>query len=810
MRRTSFDEDWFVTKEGDEPGAPIGPVTLPYDAMHYEERAADTRNVGNTGYYPGGVYRYSKTFTAPESWRDLSVVVEFEGVYHRSTVYVNGEPAGGRPSGYAVFHIALDGLLKYGADNVIEVVADTTDTPNARWYTGSGIYRPVNLLVGGRARISPTGLRTATVSIVHGTATVAVQATLDLEDHATAPLVLVTELVGPDGQVLAPVRTEVERGQGHKVTVQQEISVPNALLWSPETPQLYTVHVSVLSDNKIVDAAQEQFGIRTVTVDSRHGLRINGTTVKLRGACIHHDNGVIGAHTLDAADDRRVRILKESGFNAIRSAHNAASRALLRACDRHGVLVMDELTDAWRRPKVAFDYSLDFEDWWERDLEALVANGVNHPSVIMYSIGNEIAETATPRGIELNRRMARRTRELDPTRPVTNGINGFLNLISPMDDEKLAEKARQARESGENPNKNLIGILNLIIGILDRNLDRIVRMKRVDARTRDAFAELDVAGYNYMVGRYELDARLHPDRVIVGSETRASHTVKIWKLIKDLPHVIGDFAWTGWDYIGEAGLATKQYGTTKRSIYHPYPALLAGEPVIDITGVRQTQSYVNEIAWGLATGPHIAVEPVNRAGEKVVKTGWRATNSIASWSWEGCEGRPAVVEVYADATRVELHLNGRMVGAARPGRDGDFLATFSLPYEPGEADGDRLRGRPPRGRTVHPDERRSRPSPGCRGRGRRAHGRRAQPRLPADRPRRTRPASCGRSPIARSRSRWKVLRACSASAAAKPSPRRPSTARRTAPSTVVRWPRSGPGTSPGPCASRWPPRASRP
>ena len=432
----------------------------------------------------------------------------------------------------------------------------------------------------------------------------------------------------------------------------------DAALWSPATPQLHTATTRIEDGDATVDSATEEFGIRVVTADARHGLRINGTPVKLRGAAIHHDNGVIGAHTLDAADDRRIRILKESGFNAIRSAHNAASRSLLRACDRHGVLVMDELTDAWFRPKVLNDYSLDFVDWWERDLEALVANGYNHPSVIMYSIGNEIAETATPRGIEMNKRIADRARELDPSRLVTNGINGFLNLISPQDEEKLAAKAAAARETGENPNKNLIGILNLIIGILDRMLERIVRLKAVDKRTRDAFAALDVAGYNYMVGRYEIDAKLHPHRVIVGSETRAAHTVKIWKRIEHLNHVIGDFAWTGWDYIGEAGLASKQYGTTKRSIYHPYPALLAGEPVIDITGFRQSQSYLNEIAWHRATGPHIAVEPVNHSGEKVVKTGWRATNSIDSWSWEGCEGREATVEVYADAARIELQLNG--------------------------------------------------------------------------------------------------------------------------------------------------------
>ncbi len=684
MRRSSFDQDWFVQREGDRPGPLTGPVTLPYDAMLTEERDPNTPNVGHTGYYPGGVYRYSKSFLAPQEWRDRVVIVEFEGVYHRSQVWVNGRLAGGRPSGYVAFQVRLDDFLVYGEQNRIEVVANNDDMPNARWYTGSGIYRPVHLLAGDRTHIAADGVRVSTTSIDGTTAVVKVETTIANDATDSRSLTVLAALTAPDGRQLATASSETTVAAGERTTLEQEITVPDALLWSPETPLLHVARVSIATGGVEIDASDTEFGIRVVTADSRKGLQINRRTVKLRGACIHHDNGVIGANTLDAAEDRRVRILKESGYNAIRSAHNPASRALLRACDRHGVLVMDELTDAWTRPKVSFDYSLDFLEWWERDLEALVANVHNHPSVVMYSIGNEIAETATPGGIALNRAMAKKTRELDPSRLVTNGINGFLNLISPQDEEKLAAKAAAARESGEDPNKNLIGILNLVIGILDRHLDRLVRLKTVDKRTSEAFADLDVAGYNYLTGRYELDAKLHPERVIVGSETRSANSVKIWKQIKSMPHVIGDFTWTGWDYIGEAGLATKQYGTTKRSIYHPYPALLAGEPLIDITGFLQTQAHVNRIAWGLTKGPHIAVEPVNHSGEKVVQTGWRATNSLDSWSWEGCEGREATVEVYADADRVELVLNGRSVGTAPAERDGDYLATFTLPYEPGE------------------------------------------------------------------------------------------------------------------------------
>ena len=469
---------------------------------------------------------------------------------------------------------------------------------------------------------------------------------------------------------------------GETRAVRQQVTVLDADLWSPETPRLYSGTVVISHHDQLLDEARDLFGIRTVDLDPSGRMRINGAAVKLRGACIHHDNGVIGAHTLDAAEDRRIRILKESGYNAIRSAHNPAARATLRACDRHGVLVMDELTDAWWRPKVAFDVSQEFEEWWERDLESMVAKDFNHPSVVMYSIGNEIAETATERGIELNRRLAERTRDLDPTRFVTNCINGFLNLISPMDDEKLARKNAASRESGEAPNKNLILVLNYLMAVLERTLKYLVRLPAVDRRTRDAFAAVDIAGYNYMAGRYRTDGRRYPQRVIVGSETNPTETVAIWQEIENLPYVIGDFTWTGWDYIGEAGYGAVRYDE-RRQIYAPWPALLAGMPVIDITGHRQTQSYLNEIAWHRRSGPHLAVQPVNHSGEKRSARAGR-TDSIRSWSWEGCEGRVATVEVYADAHRVELRLDGIRVGSQPVGPDQGYKAEFSLPYRPGQ------------------------------------------------------------------------------------------------------------------------------
>ncbi len=680
MIRQPFNAGWYVGKAGSD--TTIGPVTLPYDAMLFEDRDPSTRNSHNTGFFPGGTYRYSTTLVAPESWRGRSVTLEFEGVYQRSEVLVNGTVVGGRPSGYAVFHVVLDEALVHGADNLIEVVAHNDQLPNSRWYSGSGIYRPVHLLVGERVRVTPHGLRVTTASIDGTDATLDLSVEVVNDGPGLREVTLETRLLGPQGTETAPADLAAALEPGKATTLRRRIVVAAAQLWSPDTPQLYAAQVRLTDDGDVVDTADADFGIRTITADAARGLRINGKPVKLRGACIHHDNGVVGAHTLDAAEDRRIRLLKSGGYNAIRSAHNPTSSALLRACDRHGVLVMDELTDVWWRPKVTYDLSADFEQWWERDLAAMVAKDVNHPSVIMYSIGNEIGETATARGVALNRRIAERTKELDPTRLTTNCINGFLNLIGPQDDEKLAAKVAASKEKGESSNKNLIVVLNYLLAVLDKVMPRLVRLGKVDERTRDAYAAVDVAGYNYMPGRYRLDARLYPHRVIVGSETNPNDSGIVWREIESLPNVIGEFAWTGWDYLGEAGYAAVTYNQ-RRQMFSPWPGLTAGMPNFDITGLRQTQSYVNAIAWHLTRGPHLAVQPVNHAGDKRHLREGR-TDSIRSWSWEGLEGTDATVEVYADALRVELLLDGRHVGTAKVGERRAYLAEFTLPYQPGE------------------------------------------------------------------------------------------------------------------------------
>ncbi|MFD9547934.1 glycoside hydrolase family 2 TIM barrel-domain containing protein [Nocardia salmonicida] len=679
MIRLPFNDDWYFSRDSDS-GTVEGPITVPHDAMFYEKRDPDCRNSWNTGYFPGGEYRYTKTFAVPQHWREQHVLLEFEGAYQNCRVLLNGHLAGSHLNGYSEFRVEAHPFLDYGSNNTLEVVAHNDGPPNSRWYSGSGIHRPVSLLVGNPVHIVPDGVRIHTTEIDGALARLAVATTITNTGPDEHTFGLAHTILDPQGNEVLDHHDTVRLVAGATHTLHHNLGVPESRLWTPDHPELYRCRTQLLADDRILDRSDERFGIRILQLDARKGLRLNDEPIKLRGGCLHHDHGVIGAHGLPAAEDRRIRLLKAAGYNAVRSAHNPASRALLDACDRHGMLVMDELTDVWFRPKLAGDYSEHFEDRWQRDLAAMIAKDYNHPSVIMYSIGNEIAETATPRGVELSGRIAETARTLDSTRYITNCVNGLLNLIAPKDDPQRDAAKREGTDA--EPHKNLIAVVNVLMSVLMDKLGHLVKLPIVDRRTREVFATVDIAGYNYMHGRYRKDTRKYPDRVIVGSETPPPHTARIWREVEHLPNVIGDFTWTAWDYLGEAGIATRVYDAST-ALYRPFPALLAGTPVIDITGQRQTQSFLNEIIWHRQHGPHIAVQPVDRSGHRLSRSGFRSTNSVSSWSWEGCEGRTAHIEVYADAARVELFLDGRLIGSRPAGIEFGYLAEFSVPYQPG-------------------------------------------------------------------------------------------------------------------------------
>jgi len=677
VERRSFNDGWLAGHKAgpfdNSAGAlpPARAVTLPYDIVRDLPRSADSAQGSHNGYFPGGHFEYAKTFDVPDEYRDKVVTIEFEGVYRDAMVFINGEFAGQRPNGYAGFTVAADPYLTYGQPNSITVEARShRDT---RWYTGAGIYRDVHLIVADPVHVTLDGVRVTTADIDADRAVVAVATTVQNETRHTRTVRVDTRVLDPHGAVVASGSAPVTLLPGAVAVSRVRLAVTSPSLWSPDAPARYEVDTAVVDGAEVLDRETSRFGIRRLQLDPVHGLRINGRPVNLRGACIHHDNGPLGAATIARAEHRRVEILKAAGFNAIRSAHNPVSRALLDACDRVGMLVMDELTDVWTEAKAPFDYTLSFPQWWERDVEAMVAKDFNHPSVIMYSIGNEIFETGTPIGSTWGRALAEKLRSLDDTRFVTNGINGTLAVM---------DRTASTGEVGEHVD------VNTMIANMGAMFGRISASDQVTEATEESAAVLDVVGFNYGDSRYEPDAIRFPNRVIVGSETFAGHVGELWRLVRANPHVIGDFTWTGWDYLGEAGIGRVDYTDDEdyvaTGVEAGYPWLIAWCGDIDITGHRRPISYYREIVYGLRDTPYIAVHRPQFHGRPTAQTPWSWTDSVSSWSWDVPVGAPATVDVYSNAEEVELVLNGRSIDRVRVGTETAFLARFETTYEPGE------------------------------------------------------------------------------------------------------------------------------
>ena len=647
-------------------------VTLPYDAIRDLPRSADSPQGAHTGYFPGGFFQYEKTFDVPPEYRDRSVTFEFEGVYRDATVSINGEFAAQRPNGYTNFYVKADPYLRPGEPNTIRVHARAHQ--DTRWYTGAGIHRDTKIIVGDLVHVALDGVRITTPDVDAERAVVATATTVENEGRATRTVRVTTRIVDAAGAVVASGSAPVTLLPGAREVARARLYVRSPALWSVEAPNLYSAETSVSEGDRVLDEERTPFGIRTLRLDPQHGLRINGETVDLRGACIHHDNGLLGAAAIGRAEERRIEILKAAGFNAVRSAHNPISKAALDACDRLGMLVMDETFDMWTEPKSPFDYSLAFPEWWERDVEAMVAKDFNHPSVILYSIGNEIFETGRPIGSAWGRALAEKVRSLDDTRFVTNAINHLLSVADRLGD-LMGDAAGQDMD------------LNTMIASIGDAMLRMSAADEVTAATEESHSVLDVSGVNYGESRYALDRELFPERIIVGSETFPDRIADLWRLVREHPHVIGDFTWTGWDYLGEAGIGRVDHPDDEyvpTGISGPYPWLAGWVGDVDITGRRRPASYYRETVFGLRHRPYIAVHRPQFHGGAVFRTPWSWTDSVSSWSWEVPDGSPATVDVYSDADEVELLLDGRSLGRAPVGAEQAFLARFEAAYEPGE------------------------------------------------------------------------------------------------------------------------------
>lgn len=672
MRKESFNENWTCYQTGKREAAFT--VSLPHDAMLLDARHQGSAGGVNNGWVDAKDYTYEKTFTVSQQWQELETIFYFEGVYHKATVYLNGEKIGYHDYGYTGFFVNVTGKLHYGEENVLKVTAVNSDQPNCRWYSGTGIYRPVWLYKMPKRHICLQGIKITALDYVNPKIRVQVQ--------TNGSGTIKVEILEYDAR-----KNEVSKNDARQVLWSAEgstdgnfvcnMELNGAKRWNPQHPDLYGCRVTFGED-----ICEEYFGIRIVKCDVENGFTINGERHILRGACIHHDNGILGACAYDFAEYRKIRMLKEAGYNAVRSAHNPCSETMLRACDELGMLMMDEYTDMWYIHKTKNDYATEVETHYQEDLKAMVDKDYNHPSVVMYSTGNEVSETAQKRGIRLCGNLTKRLHELDATRPVTCGINIFFNFLSSMgfgvySDKKAEQEVKNAKK------KKAVGseFFNNLAGLMGSDFMKFgATLYPCDVKTRDAFAAMDVAGYNYGIGRYEHDLKKYPQRIIVGSETFCSDAYAFWEKAKKHPRIIGDFVWSGMDYLGEVGVGSWEYSDYAPDFSHGEGWVAAGSGRIDLIGRELAEMTYTRVAFEQEK-IGIGVVPVPYAGQKHSPSAWKMTNAIESWSWRGCTGKKTQVEVYARADHVSLFVNGECVGTKKP--KGDCRVVFDTIYQNG-------------------------------------------------------------------------------------------------------------------------------
>ena len=665
MQSILFHDHWYV-RHTDENG-PGKPVPLPHDAMLSEPRTADAGGGLNISWFEGRDYVYTRHFSVSKKDLMMHNVLEFEGVYRKAEVWINGKKTAFRPYGYTNFYVELDDCLREG-DNTVEVIARNGDQPNSRWYSGSGIYRPVKWWRSPKKHIELNGVRIRTLRVN--------PAVIEISVRTSEPGPVTVQIL--DGET---VTTEASFEGSTQITIS------DAKLWSVDTPSLYTAKVRFGEDTAV-----ETFGIRTLQW-GKDGFLVNGERVILRGACVHHDNGLLGAVCHPDAVERKLRILKENGYNAIRSAHNPCSKAALEVCDRIGLMVMDEYIDQWYIHKTQHDYVEYFDQFRHQDLADMVDKDYNHPCVIMYSTGNEVAETAQPKGIALTEEMTEELHRLDATRPVTCGINIFFNFLNSIgmgqySDEKAAKEAQRAanaKASGKKKKESATGskFFNDMAGLLGADFMKLgATLHGSDVTTRQAYARMDIAGYNYGEKRYRRDLKKYPDRLILGSETFCSDAYRFWELAKENPRLLGDFVWSGIDYLGEDGIGAWEYKEYAPEFEHNVGWISAGAGRIDLTGKPLGEALYTRVAFEQDSGPFLAVRPICHAGRSHSPSAWKMTNAMPTWSFRGWEGKQAHVEVYARADSVELLLNGASLG--RKQVKNNCVFTFHVPYANGK------------------------------------------------------------------------------------------------------------------------------
>jgi len=656
-RRRAFDSGWLFQRIVGEGFQAIGlddsawrPVDLPHDwSIEDLPDPAPAKAMGpfdpeaeggaSTGFTVGGEGWYRKHFrlAKPTAGR---VEILFEGAYLESQVWLNGVLVGEHGNGYTPVAFDLTPHLSLSGQNLIAVRVRNLGQ-NTRWYTGSGLYRHVWLdVLPQQARLERWSIGIITKRLTPAAAQIEVEAQLSQ--------------FGPSDIVRWRVRDDRDRivalGEAPAAEmVRATLDLPSPRPWSPETPTLYRLETELERGGTRLDFDSTTFGVRIVTFDPRQGMRVNGTPTKLRGGCIHHDHGILGAAAFDAAEDRKVRLLKARGFNAVRPSHNPFSEAFLQACDRHGVMVVAETFDVWRRGKKANDYATRFDGHWRDDLAVMVRSARNHPSIIMWSIGNEIPDRSTAAGVELQWRLANAVRTLDSSRPVTAGLHEFLGRnVTPSD---------QAARPGRG-------------GVADQ--------------TSTVF--LDVAGYNYKLLDYEADHRAYPHRIMFGSESYPSDLFAIWDLTERSPWLLGDFVWTAMDHLGEVAIGGGAVIPDDAKMRMPptsgWPWISNDCGDLDLIGQQKAQSYARDVVWGLSPLEMAVQRPVPDGSSEVLRL-WGWSDEWRSWTWPGAEGKLLAVRIYTQGDRVELRLNGRRIAVRDVGPRDLKHVELKVSYAPG-------------------------------------------------------------------------------------------------------------------------------
>ncbi len=586
------------------------------------------------GFTTGGTGWYRKTFTIPGNIKDKRFIILFEGVYMNSEIWLNGQYIGNHPYGYSSFWFEVTDKLNLTEANVL-CVKVKNEGENSRWYSGSGIYRHVWLQVVSPVHAETWGTFVTTPQVSANEALVNLKTKIINERKESSKIKLVTKVFDKTSLEIAKAETSFTIEAGKSNIFNQEIKINNPLLWAPDSPDLYKSVTEIYENDIITDRTETIFGIRTLSFDAVNGFRLNGKALKLKGGCVHHDNGPLGSKAFDRSEERRVELLKASGFNAIRCSHNPPSPAFLDACDRLGILVIDEAFDMWSEQKNPNDYHLWFNSWWKKDIENMVVRDRNHPSVIMWSIGNEIPNRDKAEVVQTSKMLADFVRNLDNTRPVISAVNDL------------------------KPDKDPF------------------------------FATLDIGGYNYASGGdhnqqgiYAQDHVRVPERIMAGTESYPLEAFGSWMDVVDHPYVIGDFVWTAFDYIGEASIGWRGYW--QKQDFFPWNLAYCGD--IDICGWKRPQSYYRDALWKenqlsiWVTPPIPSFEP---NPERQSWSKWHWLDVVDDWNWKGYEGKTLEVSVYSSCEQAELFLNGKSLGKKSTNRSTKFIAVWQVPYQPG-------------------------------------------------------------------------------------------------------------------------------